>query len=799
MFKKSSYLFRLELNGAVIRECSSDDIANEITIGRSDRCDWVIPAEDRGASGVHAKICRKGKHFFIQDQKSRNGIYFMGAKIQERKVAVGDLYSIGDCKLTVEYQESTRRDTASAELYHKIEQLSGKDRGKIYRLTEDNIKIGSSPGCAIVLEDSLVSHLHAVLENHSDGSCWIKDMGSRNGTKVNNTMLSEENAATGRMLKDGDIISIAYIDFRFWDKSVVHVRSHLFLKVAVVVATLAIVLGGYFAFQTISPSAKRLRLKAEACAAQEDFKTARELLKTALSARGADDDAAQRMDLLRKLEIWQETLESWRRIRKMLDGKPDDGDLYDANDLFAKLASSDRERWQWNVAQASVEMKKAMETQALLSALLSTEDRMKHADADISYIKTSRAKLAEALAACRKDPQSYQQALMTRANDLVREMEQQIADFDAVQKIMDGCSAAARIDATIAGLEKQQSDSEARSAARRKAGKASSRSTAILCRKLLLTLRDLQASRKIYDRNCEKVAEFKFSDFEQNLNLPPVESCIISPNLSRCRLEMEVRNRQLEMAARQLKNFSEFFKINSIAPGMKSPLLTLVFDRAVWERVLDFDCLKLAQPSYAEKKARSDYDRMLGVYAFWEYLRSVGGDFDTTIFEERFKPELFRSREVFSNLETFLAFCEPREKAPLHDTMKRLVTEKQSDSVLTAHIAVARGILRRRDEVVKRMYEIHQESPDVRRGIVAGGIAYYLAPDGWSGFKPEKLAASLTAAMRKLRKQLADINESSQEATPEQVIANEKKILEIGIPGDSFLKQPWSDRGVKGQ
>ena len=263
LFKQSPLFIQLEFNGKVICEISSVDLKSDITIGRSERCTWRIPPEDRGASGVHARLFLSGKKVMIEDMKSRNGVFFMGSKIQKRKIAAGDVYGIGDCKLTVEHDLSSQNKKVSQEKYHKLEQLTGEGRGKIYVLKDDYIKIGAAPECFIVLNDSLVSKLHAVLENHSDDTCWVKDMGSRNGTKVNGTLLNEENAQTGRMLKDGDIISIAYLDFRFWDKTVVHIRSHLFLKIGVVAATLAIVLGGYFAFQVISPSAKSIRLSAE--------------------------------------------------------------------------------------------------------------------------------------------------------------------------------------------------------------------------------------------------------------------------------------------------------------------------------------------------------------------------------------------------------------------------------------------------------------------------------------------------------------------------------------------------------
>ena len=794
LIKQSPLLIQLEFDGKTIYEISSDDLKSEIVIGRSERCTWRIPPEDRGASGVHARIFRNGKKIMIEDTKSRNGVYFMGSKIQKRKLVAGDVYGIGDSKLVVEHDFRSQKNNAPQEKYHKLEQLTGQDRGKIYILKDDYIKIGAAPECFIVLNDSLVSKLHAVLENHSDDTCWVKDMGSRNGTKVNGTLLNEENAQTGRMLKDGDVISIAYLDFRFWDKTVVHIRSHLFLKIGVVAATLAIVLGGYFAFQVISPSAKSIRLSAEKRAAAGDFAAAKDLLVSATTARGADSDAQQRLDLVRKLGVWQETSESWARIQELLSGNPGTGDLYEANDLFGLITSADRERWQWNVSTAAVEMKKAQETHMLLSTLLGIEDRIGHADEDIAYIAENRPRLKDALEACRKNPQPYQTAIQVEAADLLGEMDFQISENDEIQSVISECATADKLGQTIASLEKIRDRASERIEQRKKDGKAYAQCADSLCKKLLSVLRELQNSRTLLDENCLAAAQFEFGKVQEDLHLPSAEDCILAPNLSICRLEIEQDNQRLKQIAIQLLNFQTFFKDNELSPGQKSPLLAVIFDQDVWEtEILTCDCLKLPQPSYTEKTARSEYDKVLGVYAFWEFLRSIGGDFDTTVFEDRFKPDLFRAKEIFGHLDTFLVFCDPLEKSSLRKVMKRLVAENGGKSVLTDHIAVAKSILAKRDTLIDRMYECYQENSDFRDGIIAGGVALCLVPESWTDFKPEELGNDVGSSLKKLRAKLAQLNEQNLETTPEQRLENEKKILELGMPGDAFLKQPWSD------
>lgn len=790
MFKKN-YNIRLELNGQLIHEISSAEISNDIVIGRSSDCTWTVPAEDRSVSGQHARLFLKGKSIFIQDLKSRNGIYFMGEKIQERKIAKGDTYSIGDSKLVIDELAAEAILTKNNLPHHRLEQLTGKNRGKIYQLIENNIKIGASNGCNIIVEDSLVSHVHAMLENHSDGTCWLKDLGSRNGTKVNGTPLSVENAETGRMLKDGDIISIAYLDFRFWDKSVTHIRSHIFLKLGVVALTLALTIGGYFAFQTISPSAKSIRLKAERYAAEERFEQARETLQSAAAARGADTDMTQRLDLLRKLGIWEETVKSWTQIQKLLSGKPADDDIYEANELFSTLVSADRERWQWNADKASKEMKNAQETHDLLSAVLGTEEHLRHDEENIDAAKSLSEKLENSIRICEKTPLSFRKELLIRAEDLVAEIRNLSEEYAEVMNIMSQYKSVADTEKTGSALQALKKRIEERVEVRKKKGLASSRSISLYCKKLLQPLTELQNSKNILMKNYSSVAQMQFDKFSANLHLPSGEQCIISANLSMRRADMEQSNQHLAKIIVQLKNFERIFRQNSIVPGQNSAVLENLFSDTAWNAVFACDCLDKKMPTYSEKNARSTYDKMLGVYAFWEYLRSIGSEFDTTVFEDRFKPELFSSKEIFSDLETFRSFCSAESRIPYSKDIQLLLAEKSGKNMLKQYLSVAETLLEKRKQLVKRLHARYVQNPDSRQGIIAGASALYLS--GNSSFKQEELAASLNNSLAGLRRKLAALIDTGKEISPEQLIRNQKELLKTGIPGDPFLKQAWTN------
>jgi DNA-binding CsgD family transcriptional regulator len=73
---------------------------------------------------------------------------------------------------------------------------------ELVRLESDRITIGKSPDNDVVLDDPVVSRLHAVIERYAAG--WaIRDLGSRNGTYVNGERIGSE-----RALRPGDEIRL---------------------------------------------------------------------------------------------------------------------------------------------------------------------------------------------------------------------------------------------------------------------------------------------------------------------------------------------------------------------------------------------------------------------------------------------------------------------------------------------------------------------------------------------------------------------------------------------------------------
>ena len=76
-------------------------------------------------------------------------------------------------------EQGSRRDR---QFHLKVIEPEGY-RGTVYDLT-DEITVGRAAGCGVHVEDAYTSNLHARVFRR-DGTVWVEDLGSTNGTWVN--------------------------------------------------------------------------------------------------------------------------------------------------------------------------------------------------------------------------------------------------------------------------------------------------------------------------------------------------------------------------------------------------------------------------------------------------------------------------------------------------------------------------------------------------------------------------------------------------------------------------------------
>ena len=85
----------------------------------------------------------------------------------------------------------------------------GKAEGKVVKVREPRFLIGRDDGCHLVAKSDLVSRVHAAIDQF-DGRVFVRDLGSTNGTVVNDRELQDEEVE----LADGDRLQVGPLRFR---------------------------------------------------------------------------------------------------------------------------------------------------------------------------------------------------------------------------------------------------------------------------------------------------------------------------------------------------------------------------------------------------------------------------------------------------------------------------------------------------------------------------------------------------------------------------------------------------------
>jgi pSer/pThr/pTyr-binding forkhead associated (FHA) protein len=79
----------------------------------------------------------------------------------------------------------------------------GPNAGSTYLLEQSVTTIGRSPENDVFLDDVTVSRKHAVIDRREDGTFFVRDVGSLNGTYVNGEQVEQTTLASGDEVQIG--------------------------------------------------------------------------------------------------------------------------------------------------------------------------------------------------------------------------------------------------------------------------------------------------------------------------------------------------------------------------------------------------------------------------------------------------------------------------------------------------------------------------------------------------------------------------------------------------------------------
>ena len=87
----------------------------------------------------------------------------------------------------------------------RLHGLGGELEGKSFDSSSDRLQIGSHPLNEIEVRDRTVSRFHCEVFVDHQGRAWVKDLGSRNGTRVNGVRVREAELQEGMILRVGQL------------------------------------------------------------------------------------------------------------------------------------------------------------------------------------------------------------------------------------------------------------------------------------------------------------------------------------------------------------------------------------------------------------------------------------------------------------------------------------------------------------------------------------------------------------------------------------------------------------------
>ena len=800
-FKGVPLQLRLERNDQVLHDGRLEDLQLPLVIGRMNGCAWQVPADETSVSKAHAEITLRHGRAWIRDLGSRNGIFVMGRKVSELRLDAGVSVSLGQCRLVVEKVDD--RGTSRHLAYHRLERLNGEKAGSFCNISAEVTPIGSAVADGICCSSVLVSKRHAEILHKADYTCWIRDLGSRNGTTVNGVPLKKSE----RLLRHRDVVSVADVQFRFWDRTVDPYRSRLLLKVCVALVTAAVFGTGYFAVQSAFPSAKTKLSEACEWEARERFDLAEKSLEQADSARGAAYYADEVARKRRELDVWRNTLDVWKSAKADFDRRF----WIDASTKLGSLIDPRVEKWGWNTTTAQAMKREARLMKELVDVFLSARSAIR-GDFRDDERGNERNALRNRLAEDERVLADPQWSASLPTGKLRADMEEQRTELKALIADL------GEIDARLATIRSEDSPGlhtaatlvnafpetirrlkdlstrsrrreEVRAAAAKKEGRnfVASRIVWEKCDEFIPVLARFVESGEVLSSNIVMLAVGRYDEMVSGLPFPSDQQCSLLPQFGAIRRLMSEANRKLVNEVRdQVRDQLARLGRWNLEKGETPAAVAAIFDADTREKVFSCDSLHGVRPKSSRAAPSGKYDEVLGLEAFADYLKSF--DFDREYHvapgDARGKPLIADALAFYRQADSFQRFLGNDEVVYL------LSVDVPGGNRLRLVADAVVALQEKRDLLVDVLW--NHDGGNIRSKIVARGLALAIDTTG-------KLGAE---ACGELRRDLAELKaeiaamKSRIDLDPDCVTEVRPKILEIGIPG-LFNVNAWWDQEAK--
>ncbi|MFI2810098.1 MULTISPECIES: FHA domain-containing protein [Microbulbifer] len=176
-------------------------VAPRVTIGRASTCDLTLASDS--VAKLHAEVVVDGDTLTLRDLAGYGGLAVNGKPVTGPcQLNLNDRVTVGDRQLGVVDPKVTRfrsGSSASSAVSWALRANHPAIAGRVFPVKETSV-VGRSDECDITFSLSHLSRRHARLEVR-DGLLFVVDLGSANGTYLNNRRVSETRVRRGDELR----------------------------------------------------------------------------------------------------------------------------------------------------------------------------------------------------------------------------------------------------------------------------------------------------------------------------------------------------------------------------------------------------------------------------------------------------------------------------------------------------------------------------------------------------------------------------------------------------------------------
>ncbi|MDD6338674.1 MAG: FHA domain-containing protein [Lentisphaeria bacterium] len=645
------YYLEIRCRGKLVRTILMDDPDTPLTIGRAADNDLVIPEDDRSCGEHHAKL-----HIVQNGVKlsacEKNRIHFHGESVSSTVLKKNDRASIGDSEIFV---KSTSEAASAPCDVHRLETHGGERNGEIIRLEKSPFRIGSAADNDLVLKSDVVSRHHAEIRIAENGETWLRDLGSSNGTFVNGERLKRQE----RMLMDLDEISVAFFDYAFLDRNVVHTRTHFGKKILILVFTLFVVAGVFGLYYMMSPQTETVIDVIDYYLRQNNYGAAKRVLTKMPDSKGFQRYKKQYRDYATSIPNYENTYNALLSFRNELK----DSQWSNAAECFGRLELDNPDAWNQADPQTPGIQHQVQEEKKMLDTQLSLRNMVTSLDTTVDELKGKwkemqplQKRLKDVLEAEPTTVPDYlhplYQAILHQLSDLendcglLQKIESKLNDLlerGDLKQITDFINFLTNDESDISGILK------------------------VYKRDLLNRMKIIRDNLQSLDENDQALFDLRLDDIRR-VHLISSDDCVMIPQLFKLRERMGDRLLAQFRGRDQWRGLQESLEVYRLEPGRLPEVIAIFSNEALLERVFSLSDLSSSET----RVVSAEYEKLFGERYFYEVLQQTVHSSNNLYASDllpdiQYVPQCIHLKDMYRKIAEALVWCNlPQNEWMMH-------------------------------------------------------------------------------------------------------------------------------------